>query len=225
MISVFARTIIIYFILIFAIRLMGKRQIGELQIPELIITLMLSELAVSPIANKNLPILQAIVPIFLLLSIEVIISFILTKSNWLKKVMYGSPIILIKDGKADLQAMADNRIEIDELMSELRLKGAPDIQSVKYAILEDNGKLTVFLKAEKSPPTTKDLGLPPADSGIAHEIIIDGEIVEQNLTLLQKDKNWLFKELLRHGVELKDVFLLTLNDADETHLIRKEKKK
>lgn len=225
MISVFARTIIIYFILIFAIRLMGKRQIGELQIPELIITLMLSELAVSPIANKNLPILQAIVPIFLLLSIEVIISFILTKSNWLKKVMYGSPIILIKDGKADLQAMADNRIEIDELMSELRLKGAPDIQSVKYAILEDNGKLSVFLKAEESPPTAHDLGLPPADSGIAHEIIIDGEIVEQNLTLLQKDKNWLFKELLRHGVELKDVFLLTLNDADETHLIRKEKKK
>lgn len=225
MISVFARTIIIYVILIFAIRLMGKRQIGELQIPELIITLMLSELAVSPIANKNLPILQAIVPIFLLLSIEVIISFILTKSNWLKKIMYGSPIILVKDGKANLKAMADNRIEIDELMSELRLKGAPDIQSVKYAILEDNGKLSVFLKVEKSPPTAKDLELTPPDSGIAHEIVIDGEIVEQNLILLQKDKDWLFRELLRHGIDLKDVFLLTLNDADETHLIRKEKKK
>lgn len=225
MISVFARTIIIYIVLIFAMRLMGKRQIGELQISELIITLMLSELAVSPITNKNLPILHAIVPIFLLLAIEVIISFALMKSNWLKKIMYGAPIILIKDGKADLRAMADNRIEIDELMSELRLKGAPDIKSVKYAILEDNGKLSVFLKTEKSPPTAADLGLTSADSGIAHEVVIDGEIVEQNLTLLQKDKTWLFKELMHHGVELKEVFLLTLNDADETHLIRKEKSK
>lgn len=225
MVSVFTRTIIIYVVLIFAMRLMGKRQIGELQVSELIITLMLSELAVGPIANKSLPILHAVIPIFLLLAIEVIISFGLTKSNLLKKLLYGSPIILIKDGKANFKALADNRIEIDELMSELRQKGAADIQSVKYAILEDNGKLSVFLKAEKSPPTAIDMGISSVDGGIAHEIIIDGKIMEENLTLLQKDKTWLFKELARHGVKMEDVFLLTLNDADETYLIRKEKRK
>lgn len=222
MITVFSRTIIIYIVLLFAMRLMGKRQIGELQTSELITTLLLSELAVGPITNKNLPIIHAIIPIFLLLSLEVITSFALTKSNRLKKLLYGAPTILIKDGEINIKALVDNRIEIDELMSELRQKNAPDVSSVKYAILEDNGKLSVFLKAEKSPPTGEDFHLTPIDGGIAHEIIIDGEVVEENLTLMGKDNKWLSKQLGKENTDLKDVFLFTLNDADEIRLIRKD---
>lgn len=222
MISVFTRTIIIYIVLLFAMRLMGKRQIGELQASELITTLLLSELAVGPITNKNLPIIHAIIPIFLLLSLEVITSFALTKSNRLKKLLYGAPTILIKDGEINIKALVDNRIEIDELMSELRQKNAPDVSSVKYAILEDNGKLSVFLKAEKSPPTGEELNLHPTDGGIAHELIIDGEVVEENLAMMGKDEKWLDNQLASRHTEQKDVFLLTLNDADEIDLIRKE---
>ena len=222
MISVFTRTIIIYIVLLFAMRLMGKRQIGELQASELIVTYLLSERAVAPITNKNIPILHAILSIFLLLSLEVITSFTLTKSNFLKKLLYGAPTVLIKDGEINIQALVDNRIEIDELMSELRQKNAPDISSVKYAILEDNGKLYVFLKAEKSPPTGKDLKIHSVDGGIAHEIVIDGEIVEENLALMGKDTHWLRKLLAKENTSLKDVFLLTLNDADEIKLIRKD---
>jgi len=203
-------------------RLMGKRQIGEMQASELIITLLLSELAVGPITNKNLPIVHAIIPIFLLLSLEVITSFALTKSNLLKKLLYGAPTILIIDGEVNIKALIDNRIEIDELMSELRQKNAPDISSVKYAILEDNGKLSVFLKAEKSPPTGENLNITPVDGGIAHEIIIDGEIVEENLTLMGKDRQWLNNQLEGNNANLKEVFLFTLNDADETFIIRRE---
>ncbi len=226
MLSVFIRTILIYIILIFAMRLMGKRQIGELQVSELIITLMLSELAVGPITSPSLPLAHAIVAILLLLSLEVMISFGLTKSNKLKKLLSGSPILLVKDGKVDLKQLNENRIEIDELMAELRQKGAPDLQSVKYAILEDNGKLSVFLTAEASPPTSSDmacLGIQPAEKGIAHELIIDGEIVEENLRLLGKDKTWLFRELDRQKATLDEVFLLTIDDAGAIFVIRKNR--
>lgn len=224
MVSVFARTVIIYLVLIAAMRLMGKRQIGELQLSELIVTLMLSELAVGPITNKSMPILHAVIPIVLLLAIEVILSFGLTKSNALKKLLYGSPIVLIQDGKANLAAMAENRIEIDELLSELRQKGAPDIASVKYAILEDNGKLSVFLKSDASPATAKDMGVSPPDCGIAHELVIDGAVVRENLALMKKSRVWLDRELEKRGVALEDVFLLTLNDAGEIHWIRRNRK-
>lgn len=225
MITVFSRTIIIYIVLLLTMRLMGKRQIGELQSSELVITLLLSELAVVPITNSSIPLLHAILPIFLLLSLEVLTSFALTKSNFLKKLLYGAPIVLIKDGEINIKALSDNRIEIDELMAELRQNNAPDISSVKYAILEDNGKLSVFLKAEKSPPTGEDLNLSPVDGGIAHEIIIDGEVVEENLTLTGKDKRWLTAQLRKNRIHLNDVFLFTVNDADEIKLIRKENTK
>ncbi len=221
MVSVFARTIIIYLILLIALRLMGKRQVGELQTSELIVTFLLSELAVGPIMDKSLPIIHGIIPIFLLLSLEVITSFALTKSNFLKKLIYGSPTILIRDGKVNLQALADNRIEIDELMAELRQKNAPDIASVKYAILEDNGKLSVFLKGEKSPPTAEQMKVRLVDGGIAHELIIDGEVVEKNLTLLGKDKAWLHTQLQCRHTTQQDVFLMTMNDDGTIHLIEK----
>ena len=79
MASVFIRTLLVYFMLIITLRLMGKRQIGELQLSELIVTILLSELAAIPIADKDIPLLYAIIPILLLLSLEVILSYIVLR--------------------------------------------------------------------------------------------------------------------------------------------------
>ena len=77
MITVFARTILVYLILIVSMRLMGKRQVGELQISELIVTIMLSDFAATPIYETDIPFAYAIIPILLLLSVEVILSYII----------------------------------------------------------------------------------------------------------------------------------------------------
>lgn len=222
MTSVFTRTIIIYIILLLAMRLMGKRQIGELEASELIITLMLSELASAPITDKRIPLIHAVAAIFLLLSLEVTLSFALTKIACLKKLLFGSPIILINNGKIDFRALKSNRIQIEELLSELRQKDIPDISSVRYAILEDNGKLSVFTKAGSTPITAGDIGLQIPDSGIAHEIIIDGKPVKENLTLLSRDETWLQHELKKRRTTLREVLLMTLSDSGEIRLYRKE---
>ena len=222
MITVFTRTIIIYIILLLAMRLMGKRQIGELEVSELIITLMLSELAVAPITDKRMPLIHAVTAIFLLLSLEVSLSFALTKSTCLKKLLFGSPIILINNGKIDFQALKNNRIQIDELLSEIRQKDIPDIASVQYAILEDNGKLSVFPKSANTPPSAEDLGLNVPDIGIAHEIVTDGKPVKENLTLLCRDENWLKHELDSRRITLPEIMLMTLTDSGEIRIYRKD---
>ena len=99
MLTVFFRTILIYLILILCLRISGKRQIGELQVSELVVTFMLSELAVFPITDKNIPLLYAVVPIISLLSLEVIFSFLQTKSISIRKLLSGRPVILISKGK------------------------------------------------------------------------------------------------------------------------------
>ncbi len=225
MLTIFLRTIIIYFVLVVSIRLMGKRQIGELQISEFIITLMLSEIAVAPITVRSTPLFHAIVAILLLLSIEVIISFVLMKSNKLKRLFYGSPTILIQQGKLIQGELKKNRIEIDELMSELRQKGYSDISKIRYAILEENGKLSVFPNADEAPATPKDLKLKVHDYGIAHVCILDGTIVQKNLDLLAWDEKHLKTELKLRDVTLEDVFLMTVDDGNHVNLILKEKKK
>lgn len=224
MLTIFLRTIIIYFVLVLSIRLMGKRQIGELQVSEFIIALMLSEIAVYPITSRTSPLIHSIVAILLLLSIEVIISFILLKSNKLKRVFYGSPAILIRNGVLIQSELKKNRIEIDEIMSELRQKGYSDISKIAYAILEENGKMSVFPSASIAPATPSDLGIDVQDPGIAHVCILDGTVISSGLDLIKWTEKRLMKELKKRNLSLSDIFLMTVDDVGGINIILKEKK-
>ncbi len=222
MITIFFRTIIIYFVLVLAMRLMGKRQIGELQVSEFIVSIILSEIASTPIVNRSMPLLQAIVPILVLLSLEVIVSFILLKSNRLKRLFYGTPSVIIKKGKIVQSELKRNRFEIDELMSELRQKGIADPADVYYAVLEENGKLSVFPTAEKTPVTPKVLEHSVKESGIAHVCVIDGTVIEHTLTIAGIDKAWLLREIQKRDTTLPNVFLMTVDDCGKVTLVKRD---
>ena len=126
---VITRTFIIYIALIASMRLMGKRQVGELQVGELVVTLMLSELAVLPVTDRRIPVIHSVAAILLLLSVEVIVSFLETKVGFMKKLLGGSPALLIDRGRIRTDQLSAHRIEAEELLSELRLKGVFDAAS------------------------------------------------------------------------------------------------
>ncbi len=206
MATIFIRTLIIYFTLLFTMKLMGKRQVGELQLSELITTFMLSELAALPISDKNIPLFHAVFPIMVLISLEVIISFAITRINKLKRLMYGKPSYLIYRGRLNQGELARLRISIDELLAELRQKDVSDLADVSYAILEDNGKLSVIRKGESYP----------------HPVIVDGAVIGEELSRIGKDKAWATKHLSAKHTRLRDVFLMTVDDSGNVHLILKE---
>ena len=215
MITLFIRTLIIYLILVAAIRLTGKRQIGELQISELVVTFMLSELAVFPITDKNIPMLHSAIPIVLLLSLEIVFSFAQTKSRTFRNIFSGKPTIIIRRGKLLPEALAGNRLDIEELLGELRLQGVFDISDVEYAFLEENGKLSVLPKADSSPLTPTALGFKVTERGIAHQVISDGCVSDEELEAASKDRRWLSRILELADTAEENVFLMTVNDAGD----------
>ena len=210
MASIFARTVLIYIFLSISLKLMGKRQIGELEIGELVTTLVLSEAAALPIADPDMPLMNAIVPIILIVCLEIIISTVKNKSEKLKKYIEGQPIFLIYKGKLRQDALEDNRISINELLSEVRQLGIGDINDVYYALLEQNGKLSVFQK--------------DSDNKLSHTVIVDAEIDANVLKKLGYNLAWLQERLDGHRVKKKDVFLMTVDDNGETFIIKKDKK-
>lgn len=214
MATVFIRTIIIYLVFLLTFRIMGKRQVGELQISELVITFMLSELAVNPIQDMSIPILYAIIPLIVLISFEVVLSFLITKSPRVKKLLVGNPSFIIKKGRLDQRELSKLRMGLSELIAELRLKDVKDIADVDYAILEENGKLSVFQKPSANQNNS---------GGIGHAIIIDGCINESNLKQINKTNEWLRKYLKKKGLMLKSIFLMTCDDSGTTNIIIKEK--
>ena len=224
MATVLIRTAIIYILFTFAIRLMGKRQVGEMQISELITTFMLSELAVNPIQDISVPIFYSFIPLVFLLTMEVISSFLITKSPFLRKIFMGTPSMIITNGVLNQKELSRLRISLSELLSELRLKDISSIEDVEYAILEQNGKLSIFLKDDKKTVTIEDMKGKSSRSGLAHSIIMDGAINESGLKELCKDKTWLEKQLFKRSLTIKDVFLMTVDDGGNINIIEKEEK-
>ena len=222
MVTVFLRTIFIFFILIVSMRVMGKRQVGELQISELVVTFMLSELAVLPIADRAVPVSQALVPILTLLSAEVIVSFLETKSNKLKKLLGGEPATLIRKGKLDAGELARHRIELEELLAELRLSGVFDIADAEYAILEENGRISVKPKAAKAPASAQDAGIAAEERGVARALIVDGELNEKTARAAGFGADAVRTVLAARGIDEKTVFLMTADDGGNCSIYIKE---
>ncbi len=219
---IFIRTVIFFFLLSVALRLMGKRHMGELEIGELVTTLMISELATLPIENPEIPIINAVIPIFALVLLEIVSSLILTKIPSLRTLVSPKPSVIIRKGKLDQKELRKLRISIEELMSVLRQNNVPDISDVSYAIMEQNAKITVIPKSDASPVLCRDLGIKSKSSGIPHIIIEDGNINGYNLTLTGKSQKWLNGELTSRNISVGDVFLMTLDDANRINLILNE---
>ena len=224
MVVIFIRTIIIYGCLFISMRLMGKRQIGQLDISDLITTLLISEIASLPIENPDIPIIYSIIPIVTLLTFEVSSSTILSRSQFMKNFFSTRPSFLIKDGEIDQRSLSKNRISLDELISKLREQGMNDLGEIKYAIIEPDGQLSVVPFERFRPATPNDIGTCVRETGIMHVIIANGRINEHGLSMTEKNEEWVNSELSRRGIITKDVFLMTLNDADEISITKKATK-
>ena len=224
MTTIFLRTVIIYVVLLSAMRLMGKRQIGELEVSDLITTLLVSEIASLPITDTNIPISHAIIPIVILLTFEVVSSALLVKFPFIKKLISTRPTTLIKNGKLSSYQMQKVRITANELISELRQNNISDIKEVEYAILEQNGKISVIQKPEYRQPSAKDLNISVKGSGLYHVIIENGYINKHGVKELNMTPERIASILKSRSLSQKEVFLMMVSDNGDIEIVKKEKK-
>lgn len=222
---IFIRTLIVYTLLLIIIRLMGKRQIGQLEVTDFVTTLLVSEIATLPIEDPDLPISNALIPMITLLTFEVVSSTLLSRTPRLKNLFSARPGYLIRRGRLDQKEMLKNRISPDELMSELRQCGYTELSEVAYAIIEQDGKMTVIPRAENKPLTPKDININVENSELSHIIIAGGVINKHGLSVTGKSETWLMKELRVRKCSPKDVFLMTLGDSGHINIIMKEKRR
>ncbi len=224
MTTAFIRTVILYFLLMIGLRLLGKRQIGELEPSELVLTLIISDLAAVPMQDYGIPLLNGVLPIVTLLCISLILSFLNLKSIRFRKLLCGSPTLIIRDGKILQRNMARNRFTVDELYEQLRSQGYSDVTSVKYAILETSGQVSILPYTKDSPITPQVVELQvPDDVTLPILLINDGRVMSDNLQSSGYDRNWLDKQLKsRRLTSPRQVFFMTVDEAGTVVCVAKE---
>lgn len=221
MLIIFIRAILLYILIIFSMRLMGKRQIGELQPSELVVTMMVSNMAVLPIEDTNIPMLMGAIPILTLVCFEIILSNIGLKSKHFRKILSGSPIVVIENGVIQQQALHKLRFSIDDLMEGLRSNDVFDITEVEYAIVETNGKLSVLKKFNAQNTTPKMLNIDGNSCSPPLVMVSDGKLIEENLVTYHLTNGWLNSILIKEKTRLEDVFIMTV-DAEKNVFIAKK---
>ncbi len=222
MIITFIRAIFLYIIVLIVMRLMGKREIGQLQPFELAISIMIADLASIPMADSGIPITNGIIPILGLLVMHLIISVINIKSIKAREIICGKPSILIYRGKIDEKVLKKERFTINELQERLRGNNVVNIGDVEYAILETNGQVTVIQKPNKRITTPEDFDIMPEYEGIPYDLVVDGKIMYDNLKIIEKNYEWLKKQIEKFGFKPEQALIVTLDGKGRIFCQKKE---
>lgn len=189
------KCIFFYFVIIIALRFMGKREVGELSIFDLVIYLVMSELLALSLSEGYDAILKTLVPLITLACLQILVATLILKSSKLRYLIDGEPVILIRYGQIDQQAMKKERYNIDDLMLQLRNNGVGTPQEVAFALLESNGKLSVL----KMNDNKMKYPIP---------LIQDGELDRSLLPYVKLEEKDLIKAMKQQGIDqIEDVFL------------------
>lgn len=220
----FIRTIILYFLTVVALRIMGKRQVGQLEPIELVVTLMISELASIPMGHVSIPLMHGVIPIITLIVAEATLSYVNLKNRTFRKLMSGAPTILIQDGHVMEAELKRLRINVDDLMEELRVSGALDVQEIAYAIFESNGSLSIIPRTDARPIVLKDFNIVKQYRGLPFFLICDGRVNEKALKIFKKDETWLKETLASRGIDqITDILFAGIDESGTFYFQRKDK--
>ena len=219
---VLIRSLMLYLLVIFAVRLMGKRQLGELQPSELVITILVSNIATLPIEDVNIPVIVGVTPILALVCFEVLVSWINLKFPKLRKLISGSPKIIVRGGCIERDILRELRFSVDDLLMALRSKDIFDISEVQYAIVETTGSVSVIKKADLETPTRKDLKISAEISDPPVLIISDGNFIDKAMESLKLSRSAVESLVKANGMELSDIFIMTVDNSGKCFVADKQ---
>lgn len=194
-------------------KLMGKQQVSELSMFDYITGISIGSIAAEMATELENPLHSLIAMVVYAVS-ALCVSLI--TNRWIKsrRLLSGSPAILMNNGKIYRENMKREHMDINELIMKCRNQGYFDLSTVQTVIMESNGALSILPVSTERPATPNDLGLSPQQEIMQIPVIMEGRICEENLKHEGKDKIWLKKELDRQGYSSEKDIMLAMCSGD-----------
>ena len=212
MLVVFFRALILFAVVFIVIRLMGKRELSKVQPFELAIIVMISDLASAPMQSRDTQIFSGIIPIVVLLIVYGIFTLLIRSNNKVEQAICGNPALVIFKGKIIEEELKKQQLTIEELMSQLRAVDIYKVQDAAYALLETNGTLNAV-------KTSDAVGQMPLN------VISDGQYLENNIKILNMQREDIQKMLNKNKIKLEEILIGTIDEKGKFIYQKKEEQK
>ncbi len=217
-IQILLSSVSLFFSLLLLIRLMGKRNIARITPFRFVCYIVIAVIAALMSLNliPNLAFGYIALAVWVLFPIA--LDYLSIKSKWVYDVVNGKETVLIKHGKIMEENLLQTRLTGEELLRELRSKNAFNLADVEFAVMEDTGDISVFLKSHKKPVSSYDLGMKVAPQTEPQTVILDGNILNEPLSSLGVNREWLGIQLETMGVSLDNVFIGQVDSSGDLYL-------
>ena len=210
-INIILKSIFVYFVIVFCLKFMGKREIGQITLLDFAILLIISDVLVIGVDEDNKHFWAYLIAVIFLCVIQRLFAFLLMKSKKIRDSFDGIESVLIYEGKLNIEEMKKQRFNMDDLIIQLRNNSVANLNEVKYLILENNGKLSVF-KYQDNPSNP----LP---------VIVSGKLNLKNIKLLNLTEEWVIGKIKKRKLdeiyyasfENEDLFIIPLLDKNTTN--------
>ncbi len=208
-----------YFALIILTSLLGKTQLSQITAFDFISAVVIGELVGNALFDEKTGVWEILFAITLWGLLVFATDIITQKFRRTRKILEGSPSILINNGVIDFEALKKNHLNINQLQHLLRQKDIFSIKDCAYAILETDGSLSALKVPGKENVTREDLNIPAPQPSLPVAVVMDGEIIKDNLTLVGWDEAKLQAELTKQGVSrIEDVLFAEWMENAPLHI-------
>lgn len=219
LLEIIIRTLLILIVLFLLTKGMGKKQVSQMNLYDYLIGITIGSIAADISLDIEKNIIAGVICLIIYGSSEVLVTMLTLRSISLRRFLLGTPTILIEDGQIIEKNLKKEGIDLNDLQEEARQNGYFDLSKVNYAILEISGKISFLPKAKDDMITKSDMKIKSPNEGLCANIILDGVLLENNLLNMNKDINWLKKELKKRGYQTYDkILLMTLNQNNKINI-------
>lgn len=223
-IRIIPRSVLSLVILFLITKLMGKKQVSELSLFDYVIGISIGNYTAEMVMNFDYQYINGIIAILTFGIISYLVSILTMKSMLLRRFLIGVPTIIIDEGKISLESLKKAKLDINDFLEQCRSEGYFDVSEISSAILEVNGKISILPKQDYQVPTLKDLKIKTNKEYLSVNVIIDGNLMENNLQNSNKNIEWLNKELEKQGYDGYDNILLATITNDVLSVFEKNTK-
>ena len=195
------QTAFIFVSLVVFTRILGNTQLGQLTFYEYVSGITIGSIAGSIASAEPEKFLSHYYDLALFVLLTYLLSVVTIKSRSLRKLIEGSPSLIIENGLINKKNMKAMRYDLDELNSQLREQGILDLSEVQFGTIEPTGQLSIILKADFQPLTKRDMNIHLPNPTFPVELIMDGQVIQENLLKKNLTENWLQKELTIRNIK------------------------
>lgn len=143
-VDVVVRSLCVYLFMVIAIRLFGKNQLSQLNAGDIVLLLLISNAVQNAMVGENTSLQGGLIAALVLFIANFIVKRLMFSSRKFESFLEDDPVVLIKDGKVDENALNKVKISKGELDEAIREHGVDGINNVKLSVLEVDGNISVI---------------------------------------------------------------------------------